>query len=372
MNVVSQNGDLAHEIKLLKETLQQKLEDYRFREEASEEENDDLAQQIKHLENDRDSRIESNARKEEQIIELHDALIKEVEKVDNSSAMIEELLKRKEITNKIINDLQSENLNLKKNLVDESNDNKNLIGLKENNQEHINKLLKEMEEIQKVNKTKENMLEEIIIEKESFKQKQDELERENMVLKEELEKHEVKNLSEELGIFDRRSLNVSFECDNGEEEVLNLKTHKQHKHEEKLKDQILKFRLREIELEKLICSQNVKLTHSLIQLKEQEVSDAWGCKIPKCKRYCRIYHQKHNWRKSYSTEIVDKLRTMNLNHPCENCDKTFYNVECLKEHVKSVHQDHVANLTTVSGGEINGGVIVVNPSCSSGGRLIGL
>ena len=55
------------------------------------------------------------------------------------------------------------------------------------------------------------------------------------------------------------------------------------------------------------------------------------------------------------------------------CDKSLENVDSLKIHKESVHQNDVDQIVeTLEREENNGGIIVISPSCSSGGRLLGL
>ena len=80
------------------------------------------------------------------------------------------------------------------------------------------KISEEIEDLHKENTAKENMLKEVASEKELFREKLEKLEKENYELKEELEQKDIEkeeqvSLSEELGMLDPRSQNVSIECD---------------------------------------------------------------------------------------------------------------------------------------------------------------
>ena len=104
----------------------------------------------------------------------------------------------------------------------------------------------------------------------------------------EIEKEESKSLSEELGIVDPRSQNVSVECDPSS----SLK-------------KIFKWKLKEMELEEKINSQRLKLTSDLFEVKKKE---AFVDKTCNSKRFCRINHFKHNFKKSCIQETTDRCK----------------------------------------------------------------
>ena len=60
-----------------------------------------------------------------------------------------------------------------------------------------------------------------------------------------------------------------------------------------------------MELEKNISVQKFKLVYDVIKLKKQEESDRKLCYF---RSFCRIFHGKHNWKKSFSDKTVEKLR----------------------------------------------------------------
>ena len=66
-------------------------------------------------------------------------------------------------------------------------------------------------------------------------------------------------------------------------------------------------------------------------MKEKEV-ESRKCR---CRKYCRIYHVKHNWKRSHSELILEKLRALDL---CKSCDKTFLDYDNLKKHMKCFHE----------------------------------
>ena len=340
---------------------------------------DHLHKRVREHMKEKNCLIEMNTELENELIKK-EKQIKEVSKYHkNSRDEYKEALaimeKKREVSNNLIKSLQLENNKLEKRLATKV----------KTNEEFNDKLSNEIEELQKVNKTKEIMIKEIVCEKEMFEEKLKKLENENDDLKENLlekeqkeledklekisnEKEYSQTLSEELGISDHRSTNVSFECDAEFAAVGYLNNHKGSEHDEPTVKEIFKLKLKEMELEKHISSQKLKISSDLIELKEKEISEERRCR---CRGFCRIVHQKHNWRKSYSQIIIKILRKPNSTQICETCDKTFENVDSLKKHMETVHKTNLdPKLTTICGGEKNGGVIVVNPSCSSGGRLI--
>ena len=113
------------------------------------------------------------------------------------------------------------------------------------------------------------------------------LERETEALKEEdaenaNEKAYEINLSDELGIADPRALNVSPAF-----EPSSLNNHDVKYHGNTLVKKI--WKLKQIQLEKSINSQKLKLTSDLLQLKEKEFCGSVNCA---CRTFCRITHKK--------------------------------------------------------------------------------
>ena len=98
-------------------------------------------------------------------------------------------------------------------------------------------------------------------------------------------------------------------------------------------------------------------------MKDVEVNENKFCT---CKSYCRIVHQKHNYKRSSCQDLLNKFKALENSYCCNNCDNTFKNVDCLKLHMKSNHVEVSIRE------ELKVGVIVKNPSVSSGGRLLEL
>ena len=121
------------------------------------------------------------------------------------------------------------------------------------------------------------------------------------------------------------------------------------------------WKLKEMQLEQSIKSEKLKLASDILNLKENEASRN---KLCTCKTFCIIVHQKHNWNKSVIQDIIQKFRLLKKSYSCNQCDETFQNVDCLSLHVRKVHEENSVREVH------NGGVIVRNPSITSGGRLL--
>ena len=60
-------------------------------------------------------------------------------------------------------------------------------------------------------------------------------------------------------------------------------------------------------LEETMKNQRMELKLKLLWLKETELKEGQKCQ---CKTFCRIFHWKHNWRKSSSDQIKDRLEAL--------------------------------------------------------------
>ena len=227
--------------------------------------------------------------------------------------------KKKEITDKLLRSLQADNCALKAKLED-------LFGKAAD----VDRLLEEITLLKKMNKEKEDTLANVENENNTLHENLIYLEKESNALKEEIansEKDEEfeQNLGDELGILDPRVHNVS--------PAFEQSSHFQNDPTENLVKKIWKLKL--TQLEKTISSQKLNLTFSLIQLKEKEFSEINSLNCA-CKTFCRIVHQKHNWKRSPSKDIYSKFKVA---YSCEKCDETFQNVDCLQLHMKRIHKE---------------------------------
>ena len=198
------------------------------------------------------------------------------------------MAKKKEVSDKVIKDLQTENKNFKterekiglkqllgelddlkdinkkkediiQNLQKENNDMlKKLNTCKSESSDDLHKLIKEIEEVQKINHEKEASLNDIERSKDILKGTLFQLEKENDALKEQLEEKESgngNNLSDELGILDKRSHNVSPVSDASDVDT-NLKKHNEKIHGVSLVKKI--WKLKELQLGQSKNSQKLK------------------------------------------------------------------------------------------------------------------
>ena len=66
---------------------------------------------------------------------------------------------------------------------------------------------------------------------------------------------------------------------------------------------MLENKLKEIEHKVMV--QKLQLSLKVTKLKEKDVKRNSACN---CRSYCRIFHPKHNWRRSLSDDILSKLK----------------------------------------------------------------
>ena len=300
---------------------------------------EDQQQMLHHLH----KRVKDHAKEKDCLIEMNEECEKiieeknkEIQEVSKYKKMLIEskeasaiMRKKFEVANNLIKTLQMDNCSLEKKLEDQIKNNEKSVD--------VSKLVEEIENIQKINREKEEIIENIENEKEVLQSKLVKIEQENDTLlkKMENEKEDVQNLSDELGILDPHSHNVSptcEPCDELFEKTTNVKSHDTNYHDGSLVKKIWKLKV--LQLEKSINSQKLKIASNIIQLKEKEVSENRKCA---CKRFCRIVHQKYNWKKCFSEEIFNRFKMLETAYSCISCDKTFENVDCLNLHVKTVH-----------------------------------
>ena len=71
----------------------------------------------------------------------------------------------------------------------------------------------------------------------------------------------------------------------------------------------------------------------IFQIKENEIHQKYSCNSS-CSPGCRIFHQKHNWVKSVSGDILAKLNNIKVDEKvkCEKFDQSFGKFSVLQEH----------------------------------------
>jgi chromosome segregation ATPase len=264
----------------------------------------------------------------ERLIKKKEKLIEDISKYHrNSRDEHKEALavwhKKKELSDKLIKTLQTENSDLKSKL--------------ENNHE-FDKLVEEVDVMKERNKKKQFDIEELEKENQLTNVKLSKLEKENEELAfkiETIENEETTKLSEELGIDDPKSINVSYECGSSDKVFAKFETinvHNKNMHESTVK-QLNTLNLKKMDLERKLNLQKLKIASDLFEVKKKEVSNE-KCK---CKSFCRIYHVKHNFRKSVSQEMINRFKAIQSEYSCDPCDKTFANEDSLKVHTIANH-----------------------------------
>ena len=73
-------------------------------------------------------------------------------------------------------------------------------------------------------------------------------------------------------------------------------------------------------------------------MKKKEVFSDYKCN---CKSFCRIFHNKHNWKRSACQDLSDKLTILIFNNSCNPCDKTFASEDNVIAHKSSEHDDNL-------------------------------
>ena len=205
--------------------------------------------------------------------------------------------KGKFIADNVIKNLQGE-LNLKVQAL--SNAEKNLEEM-----DHLTSqkksLEKDMLELRNENSVKEEMLKTIKIEV-------DTLENELLEIKHNQADVDEKNIqTDEIhsGGVERADLLECHFCDERFHQSSYLISHKKSKHAKSMLESKVK------DMETQLIYEKLQLSFKLIMLKEKESKEVGVCL---CRSYCRIFHQKHNWKKNEGDlkKIHDFFNVKNL------------------------------------------------------------
>ena len=344
----NKNKEMEVEIKALKSKLKSREAEKNTNEDALLEENEQLKERVTKLCN----KVENNLKDIGQFCwDLEEAK----KEISEKGKELEVFEKRKEVTDKVIKDIQRENQNLKveveryadsiksvkansetvqQNLLAEVTRTKDLRSLYEDTQDAIKNLSEEVEKLNKENISKECSINEINIEKEILYEKLGELQKENVGNKELFEKEEfVDNsecLSAELGRIDAYYRQVRLDCDSCGEFFSSKKNLNNHRNKEHKKVNLI---TKELELEKLILERKFKLSSTLIKLNQKETSEAKSCN---CRGSCKIFHELYNWKFSNYKSIVHKFSSL---YPCTTCDEQFCDSGTLKRHIEVAHKE---------------------------------
>lgn len=264
--------------------------------------------------------------------------------IERMKAEHENFKKGKNVADKVIKNLQEKLTLQSKDIFDAkkiSEENEKLNFEKET-------LEKEVMEIQKQNNSKEDNLKEMMTEMKILEDKLSSLKEkktEDKNFQTDTFEHKEVNLQTDALMVDEKNLQtdekdemqlfvetntVGIQCDpcgDSFVETSNINNHLQNNHEDlKTKMKILKA-----ELESKLNLQRMKIASDILLIKEKEHSESEICT---CRSYCRIFHKKHNWKRSASQNIVKKLKNL---YSCNLCDKTFLDVANLNLHMRTIH-----------------------------------
>ena len=154
-------------------------------------------------------------------------------------------------------------------------------------------LEKDILDLQRVNNSKEDDLKAIKIEMEILEDK---------IVK--LKENEV-TVDEKSNQTDPILTQTHFQCEHCGKEfnrISDLEIHKKTKHESSKKHL---WEIKMNEMEKEVISVKLELSYKLGLLKEKESEEKNSCH---CRNFCRIFHPKHNYKKSMSDQILGKMQ----------------------------------------------------------------
>ena len=329
LNTLAENGnknkllkeeitDLNEQIKNLKEQNQQKAKD------------------IERLKDDLDYERDTNEEMENEIISKEEELHNVQKYVKNRDDTINKL-------DEIIAGRIEEINYLRENCADLAKQLPEAIILEETVKAQTN-VIKELKDEQTQNKKNEHVLKE---ETEKLKEDIKILEKENKVKEELLEniKDENKEVQVKLKLMEENTRRQElFKCKTCNDEfhtLVDLSSHMTSMHGVVAEKEILKAQLTKIEIAN--ADEKLKLTSTLIELKEKETKERNICR---CKGFCHINHNRHNWQKSKSARLfsvflnlkTELTGTLKKNYPCDDCKETFVIEEALKLHVRTCHK----------------------------------
>ena len=92
------------------------------------------------------------------------------------------------------------------------------------------------------------------------------------------------------------------------------------------------------ELQSQISHQREHFLKQIFKVREIEIYQKYSCNSA-CKPGCRVFHQKHNWRRSESEILLRKFNEMDVekHYKCEQCEKIFIHLTNLENHLNSSH-----------------------------------
>ena len=340
--------DIIDELKEETEYLKKKIKHYKYREEDLEDEINELSQKKGQLENDIETvvkesiklkrNLEEQSIKGEEIVsknkefelEMND-MIGELKDARNVIKQKEEEEKKfetkKQISDDVIRQLKEENVRLNKQVE---------VGLTalEKDLKHVEydtllndveQMGKEIKYLKEVDEEKTQMINHL--NEESLKAKDNELQIiENKIL-EYTQKEKSTSLYEEMSVASK-----DFKCDICEKPFYN-KSKRKH-HVQKYHQKFL-LEKKEQEVRTKISNRRIDLIKRIYCLRETEIVDKFSCNST-CSPGCRIFHEKHNWSRSRSQELLERLNNIQ-NIGCNLCDQSFSRKSDVEKHIKTCH-----------------------------------
>ena len=316
LQATAKHRNTALVLKDVCEKQKNKIKEYQKEIDEYEVELTEQEEKVKQLEEDVNIGFNLNTKKREEIEKLHKKITGFEERENNTKGLVAKLEKKQAISEKVIASLRDKNDQFEKNVI-ELNDKIEAINSRETSEKATNTIdefegfvskeifeaeVKDYEIKLEIHRKREVDLEEEIITKNS------ELE----TLKDSLRTHELKSTTSSLA------------------DELELVKEKENLEKKKEIFNNLNKKLEILEIK--IQGQKAHLNSSLNQLKLKEELSKNNCA---CKRFCRITHSKHNWKRSKCEEIIEKLITCNV------CEEIFVNQSDVKMHIERDHKERV-------------------------------
>ena len=132
---------------------------------------------------------------------------------------------------------------------------------------------------------------------------------------------------------------MNYTCTVCQEKIANpswLESHKEEKHDN---TKLIAWKIKEEALRKQMYEQESNILSDLLNMREKEISDAYNCN---CQGFCRIFHNKHNWKASWSQKVAEQLKSRSKN-PCILCKRIFDSEHDLKKHSQDDHKKSISS-----------------------------
>ena len=217
------------------------------------------------------------------------------------------------------------------------------IDISEIEMEGIDNLKIDVEKMKSINKEEKFRFQTLAEENDMLKEKLYILQDEKTVL--DMNSHIIPNSGEknQLSLFEefeniRENCDFinKFECESCEKTFLNNQKRLVHTQKCIQKKESQKV----VDIEREVANQRMQLMKDIYEVKENEIYDRYSCNSS-CYGICRIFHQKHDWKKSFSTEFLQKLENIKINTQamCESSEKSPNMLSELDIHMQTLHED---------------------------------